>query len=250
MSTNEQGKAVRALLEAERNGMLCTLSKKFEGWPFGSIAPYAMSASGEPLLLISDIAEHTRNLKADARASLLIQSTASLDDPQAGARATMMGYVFPVTRPYLDDAGRRYLQQFPNSASYFDAHDFSLYQIKVSQVRFIGGFGEIYWLDGTEVIDKAAGSALDPMAQHIEGICSHMNEDHHDAMIAYAAAFAGITAESAEMIHVDGEGFDMVAISGGLHKHIRLDFPEPVATTDEVRAAMVAMVRRAREISG
>ena len=247
MTINKQGKEVRALLESERNGMLCTLSKKFAGWPFGSIAPYALTAAGEPLLFISDIAEHTRNLRADARASLLVQDTNALDDAQAGGRVTMMGYAMPITRPYLEDAGARYLDRFPNSASYFEAHDFSLYRIKVTQIRYIGGFGEIYWLNGGDVIESRAGSMLDPIAPHIEMICDHMNEDHRDALIAYAAAFAETKADSAEMIAVDSYGFDMIAIRGADHKHIRIDFSSPVATTDEVRAAMVDLVRRARQ---
>ncbi|MCI0487968.1 MAG: DUF2470 domain-containing protein [Blastocatellia bacterium] len=248
MAINKQGEEVRALLETERNGMLCTLSKKFAGWPFGSIAPYAMTAAGEPLLFISDIAEHTRNLRTDARASLLIQDTSALDDPQAGARVTIMGYALPVTRPYLEDAGGRYLSRFPNSASYFEAHDFSLYRIKVTQIRYIGGFGEIYWLGAGDVIDIGADSTFDIIAPHIEMICSHMNEDHPDALIAYAAAFAETRADSAEMIHVDSYGFDMIAVHDSGHKHIRIDFPSPVTTTDEVRAAMVDLVRRARQV--
>ncbi len=248
MEITKQGEEVRALLESERNGMLCTLSKKFAGWPFGSIAPYALSLAMEPLILISDIAEHTRNLRQDARASLLVQDAAAIKDPQSGSRVTLMGYAVPVSQPYLESASRLYLESFPNSASYFEAHDFSLFQIRVSHIRYIGGFGEIYWLEGSDVADPAAVAALDPVATHAAGICSHMNEDHADALIAYAAAFAGVEAERAEMIHVDSRGFDMVAVKEGTHKHIRIDFESAVTTTDEVRAAMVDMVRRARQM--
>lgn len=250
MSINKQSQEARALIQSERNAVLCTLSKKNAGWPFGSIAPYAMTGAGEPVILISEIAEHTRNVRADARASLLIQDSAAMADPQAGARATLMGYAMPVPRVYLDDARRRYLALFPNSASYFEAHDFSLFQIKVEQVRFIGGFGEIYWLDGREIVDSAANSAIDPLAPRSEMICDHMNEDHADALLLYAAAFADTKAEAAKMIHVDGGGFDMVAVVGGSSKHIRIDFPQPVTDSEQVRAVMVEMVRRARQVVG
>ena len=243
---SKQGEEVRALYARERNAMLCTLSKKIEGWPFGSITPYAVAARGEPIILISEIAEHTRNLREDARASLLVQDSQALSDPQAGARVTLMGYATPVPPPYLDDARRRYLDSFPGSASFFQIHDFTLFQIKVSRVRFIGGFGEIYWLDGSEVTANA-DTKIDPVAPHVEMICEHMNEDHPDALRLYASAFAGTEAEAAEMIHVDSEGFDMIAITGGRHKHLRLAFSNRVTTTDEVRAEMVEMVRRARE---
>lgn len=228
--------------------MLCTISKKIEGWPFGSISPYAMTSAGEPVILIGEIAEHTRNLRADARASLIVQDSNAITDPQAGARATLVGYAMPVPEPYLEDASRRYLQLFPNSASFFDAHDFTLFQIKVSKVRFIGGFGEIYWLDRQELIAEPTDSTIDPIAVHAEMICNHMNEDHSDALRLYAAAFADTQAESSRMISVDSKGFDMIALAGGAHKHLRLDFSSPVTTAEDVRAVMVEMVRRARQI--
>ncbi|HJQ71678.1 MAG TPA: DUF2470 domain-containing protein [Blastocatellia bacterium] len=241
---SKQSNEVRALYARERNAMLCTLSKRIAGWPFGSITPYAVSATGEPIILISEIAEHTRNLREDARASLLVQDSQA-DDPQAGARVTLMGYAVPVPAPYHEDARRRYLELFPGSASYFQIHDFTLFQIKVSRVRFIGGFGEIHWLDGGEVTADA-DALLDPIAPHAGMISKHMNEDHADALGLYASAFADTEADSAEMIHVDSEGFDMVAITEGRHKHIRLAFSNRVTTTDEVRREMVEMVRRAR----
>ena len=245
---SKQGDEVRALLERERNAVLSTISQKFAGWPFGSIAPYAATSAGEPIILISEIAEHTRNLRADARVSLLVQDSRALADPQAGARITLVGYAMPVPRPYLEDASRRYSRLFPGSASFSDAHDFSLFVIKTSKVRFIGGFGEIYWLDPQEIMDAAADSSVDPLAGHARMICDHMNEDHADALQLYAAAFAETRAESARMIHVDTQGFDMIATAGSAQKHLRIDFPSPVTRTEEVRAVMVEMVRRARQI--
>jgi putative heme iron utilization protein len=244
---SKQGEAVRALIQAERNGVLSTLSRKHPGWPFGSITPYALTESGEPIIYISEIAEHTRNLRADARVSLIIQDAKAARDPQAGARVTLMGYCMPVTAPYLEDAGRRYQQRFPTSAGFSATHDFTLFQINVSSARFIGGFGEIYWLERAEFIDAAAAS-LDPLAPHAEMICNHMNEDHADALRLYAAVFAETPAESARMIHVDSTGFDMIAIQEGRHKHVRIEFAAPVTTTAEARAALVEMVKRARQM--
>jgi heme oxygenase (biliverdin-IX-beta and delta-forming) len=245
---SKQSEEVRALLQGERNGLLSTISMKLAGWPFGSIAPYATTSAGEPIILISEIAEHTRNLRADSRASLLVQDSRALHDPQAGARVTLVGYAMPVPRPFLEDASRRYLSSFPNSESFFDAHDFILFQIKISKVRYIGGFGEIYWLEGREIIDASAESSIDPLAANAEMICEHMNEDHADALRLYAAAFADTQAESARMIHVDSRGFDIVALVDNASKHLRIDFPSPVGGTEEVRAVMVEMVRRAREM--
>jgi putative heme iron utilization protein len=153
-----------------------------------------------------------------------------------------------VPRLFLDDASGRYLDLFPNSATYFGAHDFSLFQIKVEQVRFIGGFGEIYWLDGREIVDPAINSSIDPLAPQSEMICDHMNRDHADAVRLYAVAFADARPERARMIHVDCNGFDLVAVESGGHKHIRIDFPQPVSNSEQVRAVMVEMARHARQI--
>jgi putative heme iron utilization protein len=247
MPITKQGEEARAVIDAERSGVLSTLSKRLRGWPFGSITPFATSASGEPLILISEIAEHTRNLRQDARASLLVQDARALEDPQAGARVTLIGYAVPVAGPYLDDARARYLKRFPNSAGYFDAHDFSLFRIQIKDVRFIGGFGEIYWLKGEEVIDIARDSEIDPLAPEIAPVCDHMNQDHAEALNLCAAAYAGMSPESAQMIHLDSHGFDIVALERGNHKHFRIDFASPVRTAEEVRAAMIDLIKRARE---
>jgi putative heme iron utilization protein len=248
MPADKASEEARALISSERDGMLCTLSSKLEGWPFGSIAPYALGESGEPLLLISEIAEHTRNLRADARVSLLVRDSRALADPQAGARATLIGYAMPVPAPYLEHEQARYLELFPNASSFFQAHDFSLFQIKVSQVRFIGGFGEIYWLPAEQALDRPGTAAADPLASQAAGICEHMNQDHADALVLFSRQ-AALQANAARMIHVDAFGFDVVAITGGAHKHLRVDFPSPVATSEETRAAMIELVRRARRQS-
>jgi heme iron utilization protein len=235
----------RSFIQSEQGGMLCTLSRKFEGFPFGSIAPYALTGAGEPLILISDIAEHTKNVRADARVSFLVQASNTADQ-QASARATLMGYAIPVSKPFYQVAEKRYLEALPSAAGYFAAHDFSLFKIHVLQVRYIGGFGNIHWIEGDEITDRTRESHLDIIAPHAAGVCKHMNEDHEAAMIDYAKAFAGLNADAVKMIQVDSYGFDLIAIANGAHKPIRLDFPEPVSTTDELRKATVEMVRQAR----
>lgn len=138
---------VLALLERERHGVLCTLSRKMEGWPFGSVAPYALSAANEPILLISSLAEHTRNVMADARASLFVQDSGALENPQAGPRATLLGRAEPVAEDGMENARERFLARFPESASLFQMGDFRLFILRPEHVRYIGGFGEMYWLD-------------------------------------------------------------------------------------------------------
>ena len=246
MESSDLSKEIRALIAAERDGMLSTISKKLSGWPFGSLTPYALTDSGEPILLISEIAEHTKNLRSDARTSLLIRDSKAIEDPQAGARATLMGYAMPVPPPLLKSAREQYLELFPNSSGYFEVHDFTLFQISISQVRYIGGFGQIHWVDGTKILDPSVHYDRDPISRHADMICAHMNQDHSDALALFARKFGSIAAQSAQMIHVDGKGFDIIAIHDGTHRHLRIEFPEPIATSEDARHAMVELVRQAR----
>jgi heme iron utilization protein len=138
---------LRDLLEGERQGVLATLSARRSGWPFASVAPYALTDTGEPLLLFSDLAEHTRNVRADPRASLLVQDSAALQDPQAGARLTILGVVEPLGAEHTAAAQARYLERHPQSADYFAMADFRLYVLRIQEARFISGFGDMGWID-------------------------------------------------------------------------------------------------------
>ena len=146
MSNSDRTEVVRNLLRQEKYGVLSTLSVKHEGWPFGSATPYALTAADEPLIFVSSLAEHTRNMMTDPRVSLFIQDTATNGNPQTIARATLLGVVEPVVETERDDAAQRYLQRFPEAAQNFQLGGFSMLKIVVQQVRYIGGFGEMFWI--------------------------------------------------------------------------------------------------------
>jgi putative heme iron utilization protein len=147
---------LRELLANERQAVLATLSASRDGWPFASVAPYAMSSQGEPLLLLSDLAEHTRNLRADPRASLLVQDGASLNDPQAGCRVTILGRVEPVSEVGLTAAHEAYVARHPRATEYMAMADFRLYVLRVREARFIGGFGDMGWIDAATLRSAAS----------------------------------------------------------------------------------------------
>jgi hypothetical protein len=136
------------LLAAERQGVLATLSARRAGWPFASLAPYATTQQGDPLLLLSELAEHTRNLRADARASLLIQDSRAGEDPQAGARVTLLGSAEVLDGPTTQQARQRYVQSHPQASQYFELGDFHLWILHVAEARFVNGFGDMGWLEG------------------------------------------------------------------------------------------------------
>jgi len=143
----------RALLAAESVGVLSTISVHRAGFPYGSVTPYALSARGAPLLLLSRLAAHTKNLLADPRASLFVGDRSAAEDPQAGARISLLGRVAPLPAHEHDDddaadARARYLAVWPRAADYLALGDFSFWRLDVEEARLIAGFGEIRWLDG------------------------------------------------------------------------------------------------------
>jgi heme iron utilization protein len=144
--TPDQGLAARTLLAAESVGVLSTLSVHRAGYPYGSVTPYALGPDGAPLLLLSGLAAHTKNLLADPRACLFVGDRTAALDPQAGARISLLGRAAPVAAAAEPDARARYLARWPQAAAYFRLADFALWQLTVEELRLIAGFGEIRWL--------------------------------------------------------------------------------------------------------
>jgi hypothetical protein len=228
-------KAARHLLSSQRHGVLSTISVDLPGYPFGSITPYAVSHQGEPLILISTLAQHTKNILADARVSLTIHDACQAD-VQASGRLTWVGEALPV--PEADEAARaRYMRYFTDAESYFQAHDFDLYRLQLRRARFIGGFGQIHWLEPAQLVLE------NPFAASEVGIVDHMNEDHAHNLAAYCRFFKHVNPATATMLGLDAEGFDVRADEATL----RFEFDTPIATPEEARAAMVQLARAARE---
>lgn len=142
----EHGEALRALLRAERAGLLSTLSVRHGGAPFGSVVPYALWSTGEPLLYLSHLAAHTQNLRADPRSSLLVSdSTSAQAQP---ARATLVGRCVPLPDA---DAGRdAFAARHPQSEA-LQLPGFSAFLLQVEEIRWIGGFAAAAWLAPREL---------------------------------------------------------------------------------------------------
>jgi hypothetical protein len=224
----------RALLHTQRHGGLATLSVEVPGYPFGSITPYALDSEGAPLILISTIAQHTKNILADSRVSLTVHDTTA-PDPQEGARLTWIGDAAVV--PEQETAAHaRYRAYFPHTADYSQTHDFALYRIHLKRARFIGGFGRIYWLEPQELLRP------NPFAATETGIVSHMNKDHAHNLAAYCKAFKDMTPTQVVMQGIDADGFDVLADG----RHLRFTFDRPISTPEEARMAMVQLAKAAR----
>jgi putative heme iron utilization protein len=146
----ERAEAVRRLLFEGRFATLATISTKPEGFPFGSLVPFAQCARGRPLLLLSGLAQHTRNLRADPRASLLVLAPGA-EDPMQAPRASLVGKAVQISGAEAEDGRARFLQRHPRAAAWI-ALDFDLWRLDVTEVRFVGGFGQAAWVSGSEVL--------------------------------------------------------------------------------------------------
>jgi putative heme iron utilization protein len=137
---------VRALLDSESVGLLSTISVHRAGFPYGSLTPFALTAAGAPLLLLSGLAAHTKNLLADPRACLFVGDRTAAEDPLAGARASLLGRVVRVEADEVADARARYVARHPKAEAYFQLKDFALWRLDVEEARLISGFGSMRWL--------------------------------------------------------------------------------------------------------
>lgn len=196
-----------------------------------------------PTFLISELAEHTKNLRADPRASLMV-SQSDGSDPLALGRLTALGPVALVPEgKALERAKAAYLAVHPDARHYCDFSDFNFWQLDVQRVRYIGGFGRMSWVEGSDW----AKAQPDPLRDAAPGIIDHMNEDHHSAMLFYCHAFTRATqAEQVKMTGVDRYGFEMSVQTPQGWRPLRLAFSKQCTRADEVRAALVEMVKEAR----
>ena len=226
----------RTLVAAYDTATLATLE---EGHPYASLVAFAR-VEGTPVLLVSEMAAHTKNLRRDGRVSLMVAER-TVTDPLAHGRVTLVGEA-----GLLEDtaaARAAFLQTHPGAEVYVDFSDFHFWSIAVERVRYIGGFGRMSWVDAAEYL----AADPDPLAAAAEGILEHMNADHADANLAYARAFTRATdATAARMTAVDRYGFDLMVDTPGRSRPARIAFEYPVATGDEVRKAVVALVKKAR----
>jgi putative heme iron utilization protein len=187
------------LLRAHRYGALSTLSKKFEGHPFGSITPYLVDHDGSLLILISALAEHTKNILHDPRVSLI---THNQEDAhiQTQGRLTVVGTA--ALEPKRELAGKRYLRYFPEAQTYYDMPDFQFYRIAPQALRYIGGFGDIHWV-------KADRYQVPPntLATEEDTLLGRIN--------------AARTVEFGQLIGIDCDGYDLRVED----RTVRHDFP-------------------------
>jgi putative heme iron utilization protein len=242
--TPSHAERARTLVAQISTGTLSTLALEPEGYPYGSFVTVAFDG-GNPVFLISALAEHTKNLERDPRASLLVAESGA-EDPLANGRVTMLG---PCMRVEGDGGRARtaFLATHPNAAYYADFRDFGFWTLRVNAIRYIGGYGRMSWITHTDW----HAAEPDPLASSAAGMVAHMNTDHPDAMLLYCKAFSKATEiTAATMTGIDRYGFDMSAKTADGPRPVRVAFAKPVRTPEEVRAALITMLSDARDQLG
>ena len=204
--------------------------------------PYAVDSEGCPIFLISNMAMHTQNLKADSRASLFVAQTVNDGDPLGAARATVMGQAEPVPADEIASAREQYLARHENSRYWVDFADFGFFRLSPVDLYYVGGFGVMGWI----MAEDYKLASPDPLASAAAGILAHMNADHVEAMILLARRHAKLEGSEVAMTSVDRMGFYLRLKTAEGMKGVRINFLREVRTAQEAREVLVEMVRQAR----
>jgi len=206
--TKDPAAASRSLIRRSATAVLATLERDPAGWPYSSLVQVAAAHDGSPILLLSNLADHTKNFSQDSRVSLLFDGTRGLDNPLTGARVTLQGRIRALGDSEPEARlKRRYLARHPEAVDYAAFADFKFYAVTPERLHLVAGFGRISWLPAAMVLLDAAHTGT--LAEEEEGILAHMNADHADAVDLYARAAEPNTAPGWRMAGIDPEGADL-----------------------------------------
>ncbi|MCK1754385.1 HugZ family protein [Bradyrhizobium sp. 137] len=234
----DPAKLAKSLLRRSRQGALATLMAG-SGDPYCSLVNLASHPDGSPILLISRLAVHTRNILADSRVSLMLDERAA-GDPLEGARIMLSGRAEQADAD-KDLLRRRYLNAHPSAEGFVSFKDFSFFRIPPTGAHLVAGFGRIVDLKPEQFLTDLTG-AEDLLAAE-QGAVEHMNADHRDAMNLYATRLLGAAEGGWRCTGCDPEGLDMQMDQTAL----RLEFPERVTDGTALRKMLVRLAGDARK---
>ncbi len=232
------GALVRSLVRSATTASLATIDRA-TGFPYASLVSVATDSSGAPLLLLSRLARHTRNLMADPRASLLIEAARPEGDPLQASRVTVLGHL---AQAQAATYRRRYLLRHPEADLYAGFADFSFYRLDVAGAHLVGGFGRIVDLGPQQVLIELEG--CEDLIAAEDDIIAHMNADHADAVALYVQHATDQPAAPGQwrMAGIDPEGCDLVAPGRAL----RIVFSSPIRTPPDARRMLASLAAQAR----
>ena len=234
----DPGRLARSLLRRSRQGALATLMAG-SGDPYCSLVNVASHTDGSPVLLISRLALHTRNILGDARVSLMLDERAA-GDPLEGSRIMLAGRAEEAEGDDLAVSRRRYLNAHPSAEAFVNFKDFSFFRIRPSGTHLVAGFGRIVDLKPEQFLTDVSGA--EALIEAEQGVIDHMNADHREAMNLYATRLLGAEPADWACTGCDPDGLDLQAGAATL----RLDFPERIVTAAALRQVLKRLADQAR----
>ncbi|MGQ4274589.1 HugZ family pyridoxamine 5'-phosphate oxidase [Terrihabitans sp. B22-R8] len=234
----DAAKVAREVVRCGRRAALATRDRA-SGFPYASLVSLATSASGAPLLLLSNLARHTQNIEADNKVSLLVERLGE-GDPLAAPRVTLIGTIAP--DPDTENR-RRFLARQPSARSYAGFPDFRIFRLEPESAHLVAGFGRIETLPREAVIGPIDDAAT--LLEAEEGAVEHMNADHSDAIALYAETLLGAPQGSSWQIDgLDPEGCELSSGSDVRY----LCFPQRITNSSDLRKTLAELARKARAI--
>lgn len=233
-AASSDARHARCYLRARHHGILSTLSQRIAGYPYGSVIPFVLDFDARPIILVSRLAEHTRNLEADSRASLVVRD--DVDEVFAGARLTLIG---DATRIDCEPALQaRFLRYQPRAQQLLGLGDFSYWRITAVTLRFIAGFGAISWVSASDFAPPETALARDEA-----GMVAQANAAHAGLLRACCSKSLRREINEAVMLGIDCDGFDVRA--GGAY--LRFDFPESAQDTTALQRSILETLEMERD---
>jgi putative heme iron utilization protein len=235
ISPREASRRARTLMRGSRSAALATM---LDGHPYSSLVTVAFDVDCSPLLLLSDLADHTQNVFTNARVSLLFEEASGLPNPQLGPRVTAQGKIKATDDPRLAE---RVMIRHPAAKLYAGFKDFNFYRVEIERLHFVGGFAAALWLSKDDFkINQDAAIAL---AKCEADVLAHMNADHAETINLYASKLLGRSGKAWELIAIDPDGCDLKQ----KNNYARLSFEEPVFDAASCRAVLTKLATEARE---
>jgi heme iron utilization protein len=238
ISDFDAARLTRSLLRRSRQGALATLVPG-SGDPYCSLVNVASHPDGSPILLISRLALHTRNLLGDARLSLMLDERAE-GDPLEGSRIMLAGLAEEADGDDVAMSRHRYLNAHPSSEVFVNFKDFSFFRIRPIGAHLVAGFGRIVDLKPEQFLTDISDAAS--LLEAEQGAVDHMNADHREAMNLYATKLLGAKSANWGCTGCDPDGMDLQAGTTTL----RLDFPRRIVTPAALRQVLKQLADQAR----
>ncbi|KAL8142849.1 hypothetical protein V2J09_015881 [Rumex salicifolius] len=233
---------IRTVLANSDRGMLSTFSQKYEGYPSGSMVDFACDANGSPILAVSSLAVHSKDLLANPRCSLLVAR-----DPEDRTDLVITVHGDAICVPDEERAAVRsaYLEKHPN-AFWVDFGDFQFMRIEPKVVRYVSGVATALLGSGEFSKEDFSASNVDPISQFAKPIASHMNKDHAGDTKLIVQHSTSVPVDSAYMLDVDSLGFYVKAVYQGSTYKLRIPFPRQAVDRKDVKTLIVEMLQAAR----